>query len=279
MKERHLPRAVFLLLLAGCGADDQSAANEPSVQRESQSLEQTVSTTQRVNLGQAAPPESRPVGTAVRTMSASEAAAAHTAAPGRASSGYSTAKQAAEASLADLSDLVESPVPAKRGFGSAAEAKSAAITGGIPVYSVNLDQLVKYTPDQDAATLLIDKQEVFFPIMVQDELRSSVRVRKRPDGNWEAFQFAGGAPAKAIYDNVQRASSSAKTNPGNISLVEIRGLSALLVAHQEGGVLTVTVAKDVPGTSFTAGDSRSASEVLTEYAAFALKVNPGKLAP
>ncbi len=102
--------------------------------------------------------------------------------------GFSTAVQAATASMGTLSYIVGSDRSTKRGFASPGEVTSSTLADGLPVQFVRLDRLAAFAAGQDTKTLAFDLQEVWYPITVGGAVRSSVTVRKGPNGQWQAVK-------------------------------------------------------------------------------------------
>ena len=183
--------------------------------------------------------------------------------------------EAASASLAPLKALVASGRPGSRGFRSAAEVGSASLAASFPVFFVALNNLQAYQAGQDPRVLLIDKQEVMFPVLVDEEVRSSVVVRKRTDGLWEASEFGRGNVVKAVVGIRSSVVNKRQLANTDLSLVEIPTLHARLLAHDESGLLMLTPVFDVQGTDLHAGETRSAGEVLSALQPLALRIQHG----
>lgn len=190
--------------------------------------------------------------------------------------GYATPAGAATGALPLLSALSSSPQAAQaRGFDSPSEAQTATVEEGIPVSFVRLDQLVAYKAGQDTKALLVDKGQLFYPLSVGGEPRSSVRVRKRGDGKWEAVELGNKELARSAFTQGKQV-KAARAVQGGFTLVEIPTVHAFLLSHIENGKHLLTPLYDVPGTILKAGDARSADETLSALAAVAAQLDPTK---
>ncbi len=283
MKNYNVMTAMFLLGIGACSSQESSMSQEDPAAKQTQAL------TAAAPLSAPKPVSLKAVPTVLTTtkaaaptaLSPDQVKALFSAPPSNptattaaaASPAYSDPAQAAAASLNTLAEIVGGDRPDKRGFGSASEAQASTISDGMPVLFVRLDSLVAHKSDQDAKTLLLDKQEVMYPVTVAGDVRSSVTVQKRADGKWEAAKF-GNAPVAQTSQSIRRSVLSKRSaDTGTVSLVEIPTVGALLLSHTEKGVLMVTPVYDIPGTSFTAGVTRTAAEVFSALQPLAAKVD------
>jgi hypothetical protein len=137
---------------------------------------------------------------------------------------------------------------------------------------VGLDTLIAYRPGQATRSLLRDKQEVMYPVTVGGEVRSSIVVKRRADGQWEPAEFRHGAAAKTADAARRNVSARRGIAGGNLVLVEIPALEARLLGHDEHGVLMLTPIDAVTGTALKAGETHSAAEVFSTLQPVALEV-------
>jgi hypothetical protein len=184
---------------------------------------------------------------------------------------------AAEASLGVLADLVASDKPEKRGFKSAAEAKSGKLTSAVPVFMVGLDKLSEYEEGQDPNSLLFDLEEAMYPLTVNGEVKSAVFVRKRASGNWEAAEFGRPNLAKAVHSHRESVSARRHVASQDLKMVDIPALGAKFLGHDEKGELMLSPIRDITGTELKAGQTRRAAEVFAMLKPIAQQVEPGSL--
>ncbi len=239
MKLHNLITATFLLGIGACSSPVGSVSEDGPVSKQDQALT-------------ASSPSSS---AATATTRSSHAAAA-------------------AASLDTLARLVAKDEPKKRGFQSTAEVTSATLSAPLPVFMVGLYDLREYHPGQDPRPLLFDKQEVMYPISVSGEVRSSVVVKKRANGQWEPAEFGRMYVANAAHVGRQHVSRKRGIAEAALSLIEIPTVHARLLAHDERGVLMLTPIYDVPGTALHAGDTLPASEVFATLQPLAAQVDP-----
>lgn len=274
MKTRDLTTACFIVLCAACGSADDSTTEASSTNSQSQALSEGEAPSARVELGQVKTDVSASPAAAPKALSAAEVKAVNEAYAPAKTPTYPTPAAAAAASLSTLSELVAGGNPQKRGFDTAEQSKSAALSNGLPVFFVRLDQLAAHKAGSDAKALLFDKHQVVYPISADGNIRSSVRVQQRPDGSWEAAQFGAVETTKASQSAQQRVSAARNVDVSSFSLIEIPTVSALLLGHTEKGTLFVTPVFDVAGTSFVAGVTYAGAEVFSVLSKLAAQVDP-----
>lgn len=184
------------------------------------------------------------------------------------------AEAVAAASLGTLAELVGKEQPERRGFRSLAEVQTATLAGFLLVFMVHLDSVSSYRPGQDVHALLIDKQEVMSPLAVGDEVRTSVVVKRRVDGRWEAAEFGHGKLVKAIHAGRRSVYKTRGITEENLALIEIPMLATHLLGHDENGVLMLTPLHDIAGTALHAWDTRDAREVFAMLQPLTVNMDP-----
>ncbi len=188
-----------------------------------------------------------------------------TATAGRAGPTIGVAISAAEAASlflnTTLTELVGRRAPGDLGFQSHAEVQSARFGVALPVFRVGRDDLQRYVPEPSGKSILVDRQEMLYPIFVNGEIRAAVVAERLPSGRWQVGQFRRGV----IVNQVETARLAVSTRPGaaNLVLVEIPALSEKLLGHDENGVFMLTPVHDVAGTALRAGETHISSDVWT----------------
>jgi hypothetical protein len=198
-----------------------------------------------------------------------------TAAANRASTATLTASHAAAAaaSFDTLANLVSQAQPGAKGFRSVDEVQSAALATAMPMFMVGLDGLRAFQAGQDPHALLIDEESVMYPITVGGEVRSSVVVKKRTGGTWEASSFGHANLAKSAHVGRRRVTAARGVAEADLKLIRIPTMSATLLGHEEGGKLMLTPLANIAGTSLKAGETHPADEVMTALQPIAISLN------
>jgi hypothetical protein len=275
--------SITVLLLIGIGAcatSEEPNSDKAAVASQSQGLKsEPAAAPQPIALTDKAVVVATAPGPAPKQLSAAEAKALNTPVAAIATAAvaarpvFSNSADAAAGSLATLADLVGGDSPAKRGFNSIAEAKSASIGGGVPVKFVRLDQLTAYKAGREK-TLLTDTRQVVYPVTVGGDVRTSVTVQQQSDGTWQITKYGSANLAKTLDSAVQRVAVKKAVDAGSVSLVEIPTVGATFMSHTERDALMLTALYDVPGTSLTAGSTLPAGEVFSALSKVAAQVNP-----
>jgi hypothetical protein len=143
------------------------------------------------------------------------------------------------------------------------------------MFMVGLNGLRGYQANQDPRSLLIDKQEVMYPLVSAGEVKSSVTVRQHTDGSWEAVQFGRVNVAKDADAGRVNVAAKSTGGKGSVDFVEIPTLSSMFLAHDKAGSLMLTPLHDVPGTALRAQQSYPASEVFAVLQPLAANVSYG----
>lgn len=168
-----------------------------------------------------------------------------------------TSDAAATQSLEILKQLVTADNYQMMGFTSPDEVASAQLGEPIKVFRIQLDQVLSYNPDStdqsQVDNLLVDVNRVIYPVTVKQEVRSSVVVEGR-DSKWIGTDF--GSP------NLVKAISQYRKNADDF-VVHIAFLGLYFVAESNADGLQLTPITDDPRFDFTAGQSISATTVLT----------------
>jgi hypothetical protein len=89
---------------------------------------------------------------------------------------FADAQAAATESLSTFRQLVNAQNYKELGFESAEEVAKATLGEPIPVLVVSLNQLRQYEPGSDPNKLLTDFNQIHYPVMVGDQVRSAILV-------------------------------------------------------------------------------------------------------
>lgn len=147
------------------------------------------------------------------------------------------------------------------GFETPGEKKEASLGVPIQVFMVQLDQLKEYEPGSDPAALLSDVGSVIYPVMVKDQVRSSIKVEKM-EGAWQATTFGESNLTKMLTGARSTAADSAQLPIASFSAVRVPALNLYFIAHRAEGVLMLTPVLDNPSFGFKVGISMPADKVF-----------------
>jgi len=146
------------------------------------------------------------------------------------------------------------------GFESAEEVKSATLGAPMRVSLVRLDQLKEYQAGADAARLLNDINRVIYPVMVRDQVRSSIEV-KGENGKWRITSLGSPRLAKKISE-VQKQAGAPDESDARLMLVHVAALNVYFIGQGSGDKLMLTNVFPVPGTRLAEPVTMPAAEAL-----------------
>jgi len=192
--------------------------------------------------------------------------------PAREAATTRLASAAATQSLQTFQAMVTDQNYRQMGFASASEVKIATLGPPLPVAMVRLDDLRAYRPGNDPAALLRDLHKMVFPVLVNNQVRSSITVEQR-GGRWEGTSF--GAPKLAgMTESARRTSSSASgVAPTSYVLVHVAALNRHYLGHRAGNLLILTTIVDDPVLKLPAGRDIPAADAFAAVAPVAQRHN------
>ena len=157
------------------------------------------------------------------------------------------------------------------GFESPDEVAKSKLGDGLAVFVIGLDDLRKYTPGTDPNKLLVAADQVIYPVMVNDQPRSSVTVEKMRE-KWEATSFGGSNLIKAII-GARSAVVAAGAPADNLFVARVPGLNIYLIGFRTGDKLMLAPIMDDANLKFSAGKAEPGEEVLAALAPVAQRYN------
>jgi hypothetical protein len=176
---------------------------------------------------------------------------------------FADAQTAAAQSLTTFRKLVTKDNYKELGFETPEEVSGAALGQPLKIVFVELDKLRAYQPGSDPAAVLSDMNEVFYPVNVREQTRSSITVRQIEGGKWRASNFGGASLAKQIAQMNPQPSATAPENNAAALLVHVAALNLYFVAHRAENHLMFTSVADVPAYNLRAGKALTAEEVFS----------------
>ena len=179
-------------------------------------------------------------------------------------------QEIASSSLDTLQKLTKANSKAM-GFKSADEAAKSKLGDGLAVFVIGLDDLRKYTPSTDPNKLLVAADQVIYPVMVNDQLRSSVTVEKTRE-KWEATSFGGSNLIKAII-GARSAVVAAGAPADNLFVAQVPGLNTYLIGFRTGDKLMLAPIMDDTSLKFSAGKVQPGEKVLAALVPVAQRYN------
>lgn len=174
----------------------------------------------------------------------------------------------ARAALETFKELVSAQNYQRMGFESLEEVAMIKLGEPVPLYHIGLDKLKAFPGGEDASTLLTDQHEVIFPIMVNDNVRSSIAVKKR-DETWEAAAYGQANMTKALTEVRQAHSQESGLRYSDYFALQVPAMYLLFIGHHADGKLMLTPVYDNEEYGFKAGETESGQELVANLVKYA----------
>ncbi len=175
---------------------------------------------------------------------------------------YGDEQTAAQKGLETLAKLVDAENFKDIGFESAEEVRSAALGTPLKVFLVGLDSLREYRKDAEPDALLTDVQRSVYPVLVNNQVRSSITVEGK-NGKWSAVSFGDAYLMKKIDQALKgRVASMAKQATGPPTLVHVAFLNLYFVGQTWNNKLMLTTVTPLANTKFRESTTMSAAEAF-----------------
>lgn len=170
---------------------------------------------------------------------------------------------AANHALATFRTLVNAENYKDFGFDSADEVAGTTLGAPLRVYFVQLDELREYQPGSDPNRLLKDINQMNYPVLSRERVRSSVVVQQA-GGGWRISKLGQGGLAQQIAA-VRRAPTAAAAPDAAAQqqfIVHVGALGLYFLGQREGDALMLTPVFTPPGLNLRAGSPARAAEVF-----------------
>ena len=182
------------------------------------------------------------------------------------------AQTAATRALETLRKLVTADNARDMGFAEPGEAASATLGTPVRVQMVRLDALRQYQAGSDPASLLTEANRIIYPVMVRDQVKSSVIV-EGSGSEWKASSFGGphlvGQIARYRTDVTGRLNVAADS----LTVVHVAALNLYFLGYRVDGRLMLTPLENHPESKLEAGSSMPADQVFVVLAPIARNYN------
>lgn len=178
---------------------------------------------------------------------------------------FTDAQSAANQSLATFRKLVNAQNFRELGFESMDEVANASLGQPMRASMVKLDQLKAYKAGDDPNRLLSDLNQVYYPVTVQNNVRSAISV-EQSEGKWRVTGFGPSNLAKQIA----RARGTAGAEQ---ILVHVAPFNLYFAGQRSEGRLMLTPVADYSSFNLKAGAPLPAEEVFATLVPFAQQYN------
>jgi len=168
----------------------------------------------------------------------------------------------AQKALATFSQLVTKENYKEMGFDSTEQVRKATL--GIPIqdFMVRLDWLKKYEPGSRPDKLLTATTQVIYPVLVEDQVRSSITISKTKE-NWQAVSFGSSNFVKLISKTLTENSREAGLDSSSYFLVRVPSLNLYFLGFRSNNELMLVPLMDDKRLDFKAGVGMKAGKVFS----------------
>jgi hypothetical protein len=182
------------------------------------------------------------------------------------------AQTAASRSLDTLRKLITPENARDMGFDNAADAASATLGSAVRVQMVRLDALRQYQAGADPASLLTEENQIIYPVMVRDQVKSSIIVEG--SGNeWKASSFGGPHLVQQMARYRTDATTRLNAAADSVTVVHVAALNLYFLGYRVDGRLMLTPLETHPDYKLEAGASLPADQVFAALAPIARNYN------
>jgi hypothetical protein len=168
----------------------------------------------------------------------------------------------AQKALETFSQLVTKENYAQMGFDSTEQVRTATL--GIPIqdFIVRLDTLKKYIPGSMPEELLTASNQVIYPVLVKDQVRSSITISKTKE-NWQPVSFGGSNFVKLASKTLMENSRETGLDHSSYFLVRVPSLNLFFLGYRSNTELMLVPLMDDKRLEFKAGVGIKAGQVFS----------------
>lgn len=184
------------------------------------------------------------------------------------------ARDEAQRSLPGLRQMVTPETYKRLGFESVEEADKAELGTPMRIFMVRLDRLKEFAPSGDPSKLLVDTNQIRYPVTVGGQVRTSV-VMHLSEGKWQVAKFGRPALTKGLTEAVRKQAVPGGTSQESSFEVNIPALNLYFVAQQAGSRLLLTPVLDDARFGLKQGETMDAQQVFARLVPYARQLKTG----
>ncbi len=167
----------------------------------------------------------------------------------------------AQHALDEFYRLVDKQNHRKLGFESVDELDRITLGEPIPVYFVGLKTLKEFDANDDPSKLLNEPHEMFYPMLVDEQVRCSVGVKKVA-GEWEVRNLGRPKLSRALVTVRNEHADATGLSQSHYFAVEIPSMYIVFIGHRVDKQLMLTPVHDHEELDFVAGKTEPAKDVI-----------------
>ena len=188
-------------------------------------------------------------------------AAAQTRAQGAAAP-FSETLPVAQKALKTFSRLVTKENYKRMGFEDPEEVRMATLGAPLQDFIVRLDKLKSYAPGGRLDELLTATDQVIYPVLVKDQVRSSITISKSGE-SWPAVSFGGPNFIKLISSTLKENTKTTRLDSTAYQVIRVPSLNLFFLGFRLNNELMFVPVTDNARLKFKAGAGMKAENIFS----------------
>src|ERR1035437_1127250 len=168
----------------------------------------------------------------------------------------------AQKALKTFSRLVTKENYKRMGFEDPEEVRTATL--GVPLqdFIVRLDKLKSYAPGGRLDDILTATDQVIYPVLVKDQVRSSITISKSGE-SWQAVSFGGPNFIKLISSTLAENTKTTRLDSSAYQVIRVPSLNLFFLGFRLNNELMFVPVTDNARLKFRAGAGIKAENVFS----------------
>ena len=175
---------------------------------------------------------------------------------------FSETQPVAQEALKTFSRLVTKVNFGRMGFESLEEVSSATLGAPLQDFIVRLDKLKKYEPGVNPDELLTATNQVIYPVLVKDQVRSSITISKT-GASWKAVSFGGPNFIKLISSTLKENTKTTRLDSTAYQIIRVPSLNLIFLGFRLNNELMFVPVTDNARLKFKAGAGMKAENIFS----------------
>ena len=175
---------------------------------------------------------------------------------------FSETQPVAQEALKTFSRLVTKENFRRMGFESLEEVRSVTLGAPMQDFIVRLDKLKKYEPGVNPDELLTATNQVIYPVLVKDQVRSSITISKTGE-SWKAVSFGGPNFIKLISSTLKENTKTTRLASTEYQVIRVPSLNLFFLGFRLNNELMFVPVMDNTRLKFKAGAGMKAENIFS----------------
>jgi len=168
----------------------------------------------------------------------------------------------AQKALKTFSRLVTKENYKRMGFEDPEEVRTATLGAPLQDFIVRLDKLKSYAPGGRLDELLTATDQVIYPVLVKDQVRSSITISKTGE-SWQAVSFGGPNFIKLISSTLKENTKTTRLDSSAYQVIRVPSLNLFFLGFRLNNELVFVPVTDNARLKFRAGAGMKAENVFS----------------